>query len=275
MKPSLVALPGGAGRPVAPPAALPAPDPRADADRKPLALRIFRRYARWKVRGGLDGLYVEGLDAARAQLAAGPAVLCPTHASWWDPLVLMLLDEAMDGDTRAFMDSRNLEKLPFFRYIGTIDLDRRSPESAHQDLLRGGALLHKPRRGLWLFPQGRHRPPWLRPLGLKPGVARLAALHPVPLLPMGFQYAFREGERPTCAVSIGPALDPRAHPGEAALMGALEAAMAEALERCDAFLDQRGLPAGWSAVVPGAGSRADDGLGTRFLRWALGGRRGR
>ena len=70
---------------------------RAGDTRRPAFARIARRYARRRVSRGLDGLWVAGMDQARAALADRPLMFAANHVSWWDSLLLLVLDEALGG----------------------------------------------------------------------------------------------------------------------------------------------------------------------------------
>ncbi|MCH9667090.1 MAG: 1-acyl-sn-glycerol-3-phosphate acyltransferase [Actinomycetia bacterium] len=146
----------------------PAPDPGSPADRgadrqaldragdtrHPAFLRVARPYARHRVARGLDGLWVAGLDRARATLADRPVLFASNHVAWWDALLLALLDEALGGTGWAVMDAVNLGKLPFLGWVGALPLDRSSPERSRECLRNSAALLDRPGRGVWIFPQG-------------------------------------------------------------------------------------------------------------------------
>jgi len=238
--------------------------------RSPAFLVLARAYSHRKIGRGLDGLHVRGLAAARALALSRPTIFAPTHVSWWDPMLLLVLDEALGTESYALMDARNLEKLPFFGWVGSIPLDRRSPEAAQAGLDLAAALLSGPGKMIWLFPQGRQRPPQARPLGLKPGVAALAARTGAPVVPMAISYHFREAEQPAAFVDFGPPGDPAAL-GEAGLLpwleGALDEGLARSLAAATAAADRRGTVEdhGYQPLVGSRGQRADAGLGARLL----------
>jgi 1-acyl-sn-glycerol-3-phosphate acyltransferase len=184
----------------------------------------------------LDGVFVRGLEEAIECNRAEPLVLAATHVSFWDPLLLVAIEErfeqALTGPSRAsvgyaLMHRANLEKLPFFGLVGAIPLGRGT--HARADLEDARALVTGPSERLWIFPQGRQRPPHLRPLDLKPGVLTLAEGKAV--LPVAITYAFRDAEVPACVVAIGPPLR------ELRELAPLEVALERELTRCDRFAD--------------------------------------
>jgi len=229
-------------------------------------LSLARRYARRRARRELDGVWVAGLDEARALAAAGPVIFAATHVSWWDAFMVVLADTALGTTSHCLMDAENLARLPFFGWIGAIPIDRSGGSKARAGLRRAAELTAAPHAALWIFPQGRQRPAHLRPLGLQPGVELLARLCKAPVVPVSLSYQFREGERPAALLRFGA---PLSGGGLAELEGALIAG----LDEIDSFVDQGPAAApAFSALVSGPAAPSQDGLGARILRW-IGGRR--
>ena len=177
---------------------------RAGDHRHPAFLHFFRKVARNRIAHRLDGLWVSGLDEARAALAAGPVLFAANHVAWWDALLLLPMDEALGSLGWAVMDARNLKRMPFFGWIGALPLDRSSPERSRECLESSAALLDRPGRGMWIFPQGRQRPAHLRPLGLRPGLQTMYHCNPVQIVAVSVDYAFLEKSRPAAVVRFSP-----------------------------------------------------------------------
>lgn len=213
------------------------PDPRALAragdTRHPAFLRVARRYTRRRISHRLDGLWVSGLDEARAALAGRPLIFAANHVAWWDALLLLPLDEALGGLGWAVMDARNLRRLPFLGWVGALPLDRSSPERSRGCLQACAALLDRPGRALWIFPQGRQRPAHLRPLDLRPGVQTLHATSGVDLVAVSIDYVFLERPRPAAIVRFCPPISGADTPQEA-LLPAVEGAILDGLAVIDA-----------------------------------------
>ena len=217
-------------------------NPGDEADRKALALArdtrrpafldFARRYARRRAAHGLDGVWVAGLEEARAALAERPVLFAANHVAWWDTLLLVVLDEALGGLGWAVMDAENLGKLPFLGWVGALPLDRNSADSSRQCLRACSALLDRPGRGLWIFPQGRQRPAHLRPLDLKRGVQTLHAHNPVDVVAVSLTYVFLEREHPAAIVRFSAPMPGAAVAGEA-LLPAVEGALLEGLAAID------------------------------------------
>lgn len=237
--------------------------------RAPWFLAVARRYVRRRLAHGLDGFRAAGLDRARRAAAAGPVILAANHVSWWDPFLVVALDEALGTEGYALMDAANLGGLPFFARLGAVPLDRSTPARLRAGLRAGAALLDRPGRAVWMFPQGRLRPAHLRPLGIHPGIALLARLAPgASVVPVALQYAFGEQPAPAALAWLGDPIPPRiaASPEGTAL---LEIALEAGLREIDAALagDAPPLP----ELVRSRLRRPDRGLGSRALgRWRAG-----
>ena len=136
------------------------------------AVAFFQWFARRKIAGALDGVYIRGLDTLRGALADGPVIVALNHASWWDILLIIWLDGLVGADARAVMDAGPQE----------VSQRRSVPcRSTGRTRTRAGGTsqpspscsssepphMHLPARAT---PPDRHRP-----LGLKAGVRFLAA----------------------------------------------------------------------------------------------------
>lgn len=200
---------------------------RAGDRRHPAFLSFFRIVARRRIARRLDGLWVAGLDEARAAVAAGPVLFAANHVAWWDALLLLPLDQALGSLGWALMDARNLRKLPFFGWIGALPLDRSSPERSRECLESSAALLDRPGRAVWIFPQGRQRPSHLRPLDLKPGLQMMYDRNPVTIIAVSIEYVFMEKSRPAAVVRFSPRLSVSGGQAVAAVEAALLAGLAD------------------------------------------------
>jgi len=252
---------------------------RAGDMRRPAFLRRARTYARYRVARSLDGLWVSGLDDARAALAGRPLIFAANHVAWWDALLLLVLDEALGGLGWAVMDSGNLHKVPFLGWVGALPLDRSSPERSRQCLENSAALLDRPGRALWIFPQGRQRPAHLRPLDLKHGLETLHSSNPVDVVAVSVNYVFLEKNRPAAVVRFsapmpaattggigGPALLPAVESALLDGLAAIDVAATAATDGRRARTHPRDPLPGFDPLVRPAGSAAQDGIGTRLLR---------
>jgi hypothetical protein len=254
---------------------------QAGDNRRPGFLDYARRYARHRIAHGLDGLWVSGLPESRAALADRPLLFTANHVAWWDPLLLLVLDEALDGVGWAVMDAANLRKLPFLGWVGALPLDRSSHEHSRKCLQACAALLDRPGRSLWIFPQGRQRPAHLRPLDLKPGVQIVHASRPVDVIAVSINYVFLEKDSPAAVVRFSPPM-PGSDIAGTALLPAVEGALLNGLDVIDAAATAatdghrvRSHPdepfPGFTPLIRPARVAAQDGFGARMLdylrRW--------
>ena len=203
---------------------------RAGDTRHPAFLAAARRYAGRRVARGLDGLWVSGLHETRAALSTRPLLFASNHVAWWDSLLLVVLDEALGGLGWAIMDARNLQKLKFLGWLGALPLDRSSPQRSRECLESAAALLDRPGRNIWFFPQGRQRPAHLRPLDLRHGVQIMHAHNPVDVIAVSIDYVFLERDRPAAIVRFSEPITT----GGDELLPAVETAMLEGLDVIDA-----------------------------------------
>lgn len=245
---------------------------RAGDTRRPTFLSYARAYSRRRVAHGLDGLWVSGLEQARAALAAGPLIFAANHVAWWDTLLLLVLDEALGGTGWAVMDAANLRRLPFLGWVGALPLDRGSPERSRECLEASADLLDRPGRALWIFPQGRQRPAHLRPLDLKPGIGIAHEHNPVDIVTVSMNYLFLERDRPAAVVCFSaPITDVEG----SAVLPRIEAALLDGLADIDAAVvaatDGRRArthpddPLPGFAPLVGAAHPKRDGVGERML----------
>lgn len=249
---------------------------RAGDTRRPMFLALARRYARRRVAHGLDGLWVSGLEAARSAMTDRPVVFAANHVAWWDALLLLAIDRHLGGVGWAVMDAGNLHRLPFLGWVGALPLDRSSHERSRACLQACAALLDRPARSLWIFPQGRQRPAHLRPLDLKHGLDTVHAGAAVDVIAVSVNYVFLERDRPAALVRFSAPIPGTTIRGPA-LLPAVEAALLDGLAEIDvaaaAATDggrarhhpEDPLP-GFSALVRPAGLTAPEGPGGRLLR---------
>lgn len=221
-------------------------------------LALAQRYARRRLARDLDGVRVRGLERAREASQDAPLILAANHVGWWDSFLVVAVDEGLGGEGHALMDAATLRSLPFFARLGALPF---SPVRARSGLREAAARLSAPGHSLWIFPQGAHRPPHLRPLAFGRGVELLARLAPgVRVLPVALQYAWADQPGPGAWIDLGtplPAADVAARGGARCL----EAAVVRGLERIDAALEDHS--ADFTELVAPRAQGA--GVGARLL----------
>ena len=221
---------------------------------------LFRRYARLRVRRAFSAVHVSGLDSLRKASESGPLIVALNHITFWDVFVLMLLEEALGVDAFALMDRSNLERLPFFGWLGALPLDRSHPRAAHRELLAAGHGLDRPSRVLFIFPQGEQRPS-SSALRFQSGVGLLSLRFGLPVVPAALRYEFGEDPKPCIFVSLGTPLLPGSSARETTQRVA--AGVSAELARIDAHLESGGT--GFLPLVSLKAQRLP--AGSRVLVW--------
>lgn len=203
-------------------------DPRACYS--PWLLGLFKAYVRRYVKRHFSGLR---LARASAKVHRDrPVVLYSNHASWWDPLVLMLLADRVFPDRRLYgpMAADALERYPWLRRFGAFGVHGGSISSTRRFLALGSELLSVNDTLLAITAQGRFADARERPVTLAPGIAALLSRHPeAQAVPVAIEYPFWNERHPEILVRVGApcAADrrPRHH-----LQAALERALTRELE---------------------------------------------
>lgn len=211
----------------------------------------IRAYVRWKMRRAVDGVFVKQLHILQETLQKGPALVAINHVGWFDTLLLILLDMAIDADSFGIMDARGLQKYPLFAHVGVLPIRKDTPALALQDLFAASQVLDRPQRALWIFPQGKQRLAHARPLGFRSGIVATAIHHaektgkPIPIIPVAMQYLFRQKPEPSIWINVNtpiyihPHTYPTQNPAEiptqiAKILEQLENAVTEKLDEIDA-----------------------------------------
>ena len=224
-------------------------------------LSYFRRYF---VR------YMNALRVARWGMprlpTTGPVVVYSNHPGWWDAAVyLIAADRFLPAhESYAPIDAGMLERYGIFARIGAYGVEPGSARGAAAFLTAGRTILSRPDRALWIAAQGRFADVRERPLGLKPGLARLAEIAPgSTFLPLAIEYAFWLERGAEACIAFGPPLPGRtlaALPREQRRQ-VLESELAAALDRLGADVQSR-EPARFATILEG---RA--GIGGIYDAW--------
>lgn len=200
-------------------------------------------YVRWRAGASLDGVWVSGLDDARAAVARGPVIFTANHVSWWDGLLMLLVDAALDVDGRVIVLGDSVQRMPFLRWIGAIPL---APEVGGAAALAIAARhLDGPRRVVWIFPQGRQRPTGVRPLGFARGMELLVRRSGATVVPVALDYPFRSVHVPAAVISFGAPL-----PQEAKSAPDAERAVTHGLDGILRWADGGRDHAGFAPLLP-------------------------
>ena len=104
---------------------------------------------------------------------------------------------------------RDAEEYGFFERIGVFGVEPDSPRGAAAFLRAATEMLSRPDRLLLITAQGRFTDLRERPLGLRPGVARLAEVAPdARFLPLAVEYAFWTERGAEALAAFGPRCPP-------------------------------------------------------------------
>ncbi len=221
------------------------------------------RLARWGRPAGI---------AARA-----PLVIYANHPAWWDAAILIVAADRLFPERESFapIDAVMLEKYGIFRRMGAFPVDLDSARGGAQFLSACRAILGQPGRVLWITAQGRFADVRTRPLGLKPGVARLPEIAPgATVLPLAIEYAFWDERGAEACLAFGAPFtaDELLALPRPERLARLEDALTATLDRLSADVIARD-PAAFESLL--SGRRGVGGVydGWRRLAAALTGRR--
>ena len=239
--------------------------------------RFMAAYFDRFVRRHLNALRLARWGVPADDTGAGPLVIYSNHPAWWDAAILIVAADRLFPERESFapFDAAMLEKYGIFRKMGAVPVDLDSARGAAQFLSASRAILGRPRRAIWITAQGRFADVRARPLGLKPGVARLAEIAPeATFLPLAVEYAFWDERGAEAFLAFGPPLSAAellALPRPERLTR-LEVALTAALDRLSDDVMTRD-PARFATLL--AGRRGVGGVydGWRRLAAALTGRR--
>ncbi|WP_435017509.1 lysophospholipid acyltransferase family protein [Tundrisphaera sp. TA3] len=185
---------------------MPPPPPLIRAHKSGWPRWAVHRLIVGRTRKGLRQVRVQGLDRVRAAIGDGPGgtLFLANHSSWWDLFLVHVLNESIPVDGYGMMEHFNLARFGFFRRIGAFSVDRTSPASVRASLQYASDLLHGPRAGVWVFPQGKIESNDVRPLAFQPGIrALLRRAGRTRVVPVAFRLEFWQDERPEALVRFG------------------------------------------------------------------------
>jgi 1-acyl-sn-glycerol-3-phosphate acyltransferase len=171
----------------------------------PLLWRVFSNYSRWYVARHFHAVRLSA-DSPPPQAGGLPLVIYVNHASWWDPLICLLLQDQFFAPRPAFapIDQDALARYRFFRKLGFFGVEPDSIRGAGQFLRTATAILQRPQSILWLTPQGRFADARERPAGFKSGLGHLPARAPrAAYVPLAVEYVFWHERKPEVLCRFG------------------------------------------------------------------------
>lgn len=171
----------------------------------PLLLRWFTWYSRAYLRRHFHSLRLS-VAGPLPRSEGMPLVVYSNHASWWDPLVCLVLKAELFPNRPAFapIDAAMLERYRFFRRLGFFGVKRNSWNGAIQFLRMAGTILESPRNLLAITPQNAFVDVRQRPIHFASGLGHLAALgKSACFVPIALEYVFWEERLPEILVRFG------------------------------------------------------------------------
>ncbi|MBC01775.1 MAG: hypothetical protein CMJ34_00525 [Phycisphaerae bacterium] len=219
------------------------------------ARMVRRRFHAARVLSG-DGEHLARLDSVDA-----PVILLMTHASWWDPLVGLVIWRRFipSRDLLVPMDASELERFDFFRRFGMFGIDPDDPGSleAMKQYVLSRFEHSEDRPTLGLTPQGTFTDA-REPIRLRPGAAAIAAASPArpEVRAVAVEYPFWQDKRPELLMSVSPVVAPTSErPTTGDWHRSMTDAMVDASERLAAASIARD-PAAFEFLDPDLGSRS-------------------
>lgn len=172
----------------------------------PTLVNAFTRYCRWYLRRHFHSVrcLVGGMPGEFAGL---PLVVYVNHASWWDPLVGLLLRDALFPRRTLYapMAEQSLQRYGMFRRFGFFGVANGTGRGAVQFLRTSQAILSRPASVLTITPQARFADCRLRPPEFAPGLGLLASrCSRAVFLAVALEYVFWEERLPEVLVHFGP-----------------------------------------------------------------------
>jgi 1-acyl-sn-glycerol-3-phosphate acyltransferase len=172
----------------------------------PGLLRVFSAYSRWYVSRAIHSIRIS--RAGSIPDAGGlPLVIYANHASWWDPLIGLALQNALFANRRSFapIDLAALNKYRFFARLGFFGVEQNSPRGAKHFIRTAKVILNQPNSILWLTPQGRFADVRERPVHFKAGLGHLPRhIKRAAFVPLAIEYSHWEERLPEALCRFGP-----------------------------------------------------------------------
>jgi 1-acyl-sn-glycerol-3-phosphate acyltransferase len=177
----------------------------------PLLLRWFTWYSRRYIRRHFHSLRVSR-NGLPPETAGRPLVIYTNHASWWDPLVGLVLKNEFFSERSLFapIDAAMLARYRMFAKLGFFGVEQHSRRGAVQFLRTSEAVLQSPHHVLAVTPQSRFADVRERPVKFQNGLGHLATRveHAV-FLPMATEFVFWDERLPEILVRFGEPVEVR------------------------------------------------------------------
>ena len=175
----------------------------------PWLLGWFTSYSRRYIRKHFHSVRVSlaGLPPSNGGL---PLVVYSNHASWWDPLMCLVLKDEFFQERTAFapIDATMLARYKFLGRLGFFGVEQGTRRGAARFLRTADAILNGGQNILAVTPQSRFADVRERPVRFAPGLGHLATrVERAVFLPLAVEYVFWEERLPELLVRFGDPLE--------------------------------------------------------------------
>ena len=173
-------------------------------------LKLFSAYTRGYAHRHFHALRILKIGLPPHGVAR-PIVIFINHASWWDPLVCLLLSREFLPDRTSFapIEGSMLKRYGFFKHLGFFGVEQQTATGARKFLRTMRAILSSSRNAVWITPQGRFMDVRERPLRLQSGLGAVATQSQSTFfVPLAIEYTFWNKPRPEILVSFGEPIIP-------------------------------------------------------------------
>jgi len=187
----------------------------------PRLLRAFSAYSRWYVARHFHSIRISRAGTIPS-VDGLPLVIYVNHASWWDPLICLTLQNTLFAKRQAYapIDSQALRKYRFFSRLGFFGVDQNQLRGVRQFLRAAQAVLSQPNTILWLTPQGRFADVRERPVRFKSGLGHLPrCIERAAFVPLALEYTHWEERKLEVLGRFGPISIAGGRTGSGAIKG--------------------------------------------------------
>lgn len=149
------------------------------------------------------------------RLEAGPdvpLVAYVNHASWWDPLLGLILQRAVFPEHTLFapIDATALQRYRILARLGFFGVEQDQKRGAASFLRASRSILKQQGASIWLTPEGRFADPRDHAAEFQPGLAHLASrLDDGVIVPIAIELPFWEERLPEALARFGRPLHVR------------------------------------------------------------------
>ncbi len=241
----------------------------------PTAVAAFGWYARRLIAKRFSAVRVmtDGQPAFLDGSADGPTILYANHASWWDPMVLMLVSHAYLRGRRVYapIDADALQRYPVLARLGLFGVRPDSFAGTRTFFAVGREVLGTANAVLAMTPQGRFADVRQRPLTLRGGLAQLMQAVPeARAWPVAIEYPFWNEMRPEILIRFGQQPVVAGHVSRQSLADRLTDRLQDELDRLAEAACSRD-PERFSVLLDGAsGIGFWQDMPARLRAWARG-----